>query len=80
MYLYPTFLKYKEGMKVEETTLTENELFDDGEFRLLSVTKYIETWSIPVNIFKIFERVQYIAILIPSAPNSMLCLRFKLPE
>ena len=44
------------------------------------VTKYIETWSKSVYIFKTFERLQYMPILMPRLPNSMLCLRYKLPE
>ena len=32
---------------------------------LQSVTKYIETWSKPANIFKTFERVQYMSTPIP---------------
>ena len=42
--------------------------------KLQSVTKYIDTWSKSVNIFKTFERVQH------PLPNSMFCLRYKLPE
>ena len=34
-----------------------------------SITKYIETWSNPVNIFKTFKRVQYTPILMPLPPT-----------
>ena len=36
---------------------------------LQSVTKYIETWSKPVNIFKTFERVQYISTAMSHSPS-----------
>ena len=35
---------------------------------LQSVTKLIESWSKPVNILKIFERVQYVHAY-PSVPS-----------
>ena len=49
-------------------------------FKTTVSRKYIETWSKPVNILKTFERVQYISIIMHPRPNSMLCLRHKLPE
>ena len=51
-----------------------------GWSKLQSVTNYTETWSKPVKIFKTFERVHYIPILMPPSPNSMLRVRYKLPE
>ena len=43
--------------------------FLDDLLYLQSVTKYVETWSKPINIFETFERVQYMPILMPPPPT-----------